>query len=478
MQMVVERELRAAARRPGTFWMRVLAGGFAALALLQNTGNVRDGRNLFFTAVTLAFIACVFEGVRRASSSIATERTEGTLDLLFLTSLTGPELLRGKFAAIVISAFPTAVAVVPILAASLLLGGVSPGEFLRALLALAHALTLVITFGIVASARSPDGNAAMARTLIGIAFSAGILIFLAFSIPILRAINPMTPVVSISGGEYARAQWSFWISIGLWQSFGWLWLQTTGRRLVAHSQAEQEKAFREVAPVRMEEWRYTPGNVMPARIKDSPRWFKENPIDWFTVRHMGMHEGRWGVLFISLFLGVLGVIAAPLGGVFSFFAIATLVLCLSVTSARSMARLKESGMLELLLTTPLGDRGILKGHRSGLNRVFLWPYVTWVLVMCTLVFREGRGLDSFFFGYLIAGVCLAGWMTPWFGVAAALKTKTPQRAVGWTIFFVLLVPRLFFCWLGDAIYFAIVGLGVRSYVKTNFRSLIAERFGS
>src|SRR4051794_27375056 len=104
MQMVVQRELRAAARRPGSYWARVWAGGFAMLALMEHTGSVVNGRSLFFTAVFLSCIVCVFEGVRRAAGSIVNEKNEGTLVLLLLTPLTGEELFRGKFAAIAISA--------------------------------------------------------------------------------------------------------------------------------------------------------------------------------------------------------------------------------------------------------------------------------------------------------------------------------------------------------------------------------------
>ena len=76
-----------------------------------------------------------------------------------------------------------------------------------------------------------------------------------------------------------------------------------------------------------------------------------------------------------------------------------------------------------------------------------------------------------------AGIFFLAWMTPWFAAAAALRTKTPQRAVGWTIFFVLLVPRLFLCWIGDAVYFGLAGPFVRDYVLKNFRRLVGERFG-
>jgi ABC-type multidrug transport system permease subunit len=478
MQMVVQRELRAAARRSGSYWVRVGAGAFAALALMQATGNVRNGRQLFFTAVVLAFIFCLFEGARRAAGSVATEKTEGTLELLFLTPLTGPELLRGKFAAIAISAFQMALAAVPILAASLLLGGISAGEFLRALIALAHTLALVIAIGIRWSVKAKDGQAALTGILIFLGFTTGFFAGFAYSIPLLRAINPMTPLVSISDAVYGQAPLGFWISVALWQTFTWYSLRTLGDRLKATVQTVQEETFRAYPPVHIEEWPKDVRHLVPARITDTPRWFAANPIEWFTLRDMGMHSSRWGVLIVSIFLGVLGILIPPLGYVVAAIAIVALVFTLSVTAAGSMARLKESGALELILTTPLGKRAILKGHHRGLRKLFFWPFVVWTAVIVSLFFRSEMDPEGAFYisGFIVVSIWLLAWMTPWFAAAAALRSKTPARAIGWTVFFVLVFPRIFFCWMGDAIYFGLFGPYARHYVLKNFRRLVAERF--
>jgi ABC-type transport system involved in multi-copper enzyme maturation permease subunit len=481
MQMVVQRELRAAARRSGSYWARVGAGAFAALALMQGTGNVRNGRDLFFTAVVLAFIFCLFEGARRAAGSVANEKTEGTLELLFLTPLTGPELLRGKFAAIAISAFQMALAAVPILAASLLLGGISAGEFLRALIALAHTLALVIAIGIRWSVKAKDGQAALTGILIFLAFTTGFFAGFAYSIPFLRGINPMTPLVSISDAVYAQAPFGFWISVALWQTFTWYSLQTLGDRLTTAVKSQQEEVFAAAAPmIYALDANLMPREFVPLRKADAPRWFASNPIEWFTLRDMGMHSGRHGVLIFSIALGLLGILLPPLGQVVAAIAIAGLVFTLSVAAARSMARLKESGALELILTTPLNERAILKGHQRGLRKLFFWPFVVWTAVIVLLFFKSEMEREGAFYisGFIVVSIWLLVWMTPWFAAAAALKSKTPARAVGWTVFVVLVFPRAFFCWLGDAVFFGVIGPFVRDYVIKNFRRLVAERFTS
>ena len=70
-------------------------------------------------------VADELEGVRQASTSIVEERVEGTLGLLLLTRVRGAELLLGKFAALAFFSMQTLLAVGPIVAMSLIVGGVS-----------------------------------------------------------------------------------------------------------------------------------------------------------------------------------------------------------------------------------------------------------------------------------------------------------------------------------------------------------------
>ena len=492
MQMVVQRELLVASRRTGSYWARVLAGGFATLALLPHSSGIRNGRELFFTAIVLGFVACVFEGVRRAAGSIANEKEQGTLGLLLLTPLTGAELLRGKFAAIGISAFQTALAVVPILAASLLLGGISAGEFLRAMLGLGHALTLAIFLGLIASTKTSDAVKAMSRTWALLGVCAALLTAFGFASPPLRPINPMTPLVSISDREYRRAPLAFWISILLSQTFVWSALRTYGRRLVGDLRVEQEKAISAQSSLILDARgrpQLVPKPVIlpganpvasgpdpKVHAQDSPRWFKEDPIEWFTLRDMRMHSGRIGAFFITLVAAWISIALPPVGVVLAVVGVGTLIISLCITSARSMANLRQSGFLPLLITTPLGERGVLGGHRRGLRRMFFWPFVMTSLAIVIVIVRMDvpRGGEWLVVCYFVGGFFLLGWATPWIANVAALKSATPQRAVAWTIFFVLLLPRLFLFVMGDAVYFLAVGLLARRYVRRNFRRLVSE----
>src|SRR5882724_6366533 len=103
---MVERELRVAARRGGTYWNRlltpvVLGALLVGKAVLQPvaTGFAPSGLAVFETLAALAFLFCVLEGVWKTADCVSAERREGTLGLLFLTDLKGYDVVLGKLSA-------------------------------------------------------------------------------------------------------------------------------------------------------------------------------------------------------------------------------------------------------------------------------------------------------------------------------------------------------------------------------------------
>ena len=141
---IVERELRGAARRPGTYWLRLTAAfvaitvfGWMLLTLLRdNVPAAAHGRYLFRVLFGLAFAYCLFIGAWLTADCLSGEKREGTLGLLFLTDLKGYDVIFGKLAATSLSGFYGLLAIFPILAVPLLLGGLTNGEFWRAALVL------------------------------------------------------------------------------------------------------------------------------------------------------------------------------------------------------------------------------------------------------------------------------------------------------------------------------------------------------
>ncbi len=80
---------------------------------------------------------CMLTGLMLTAGSIAAEKQGGTIGLLFLTDLKGYDIVFGKLAAHSITAFFGLLALFPIIAVPLLMGGVTGLEFSRMLLVLA-----------------------------------------------------------------------------------------------------------------------------------------------------------------------------------------------------------------------------------------------------------------------------------------------------------------------------------------------------
>ena len=83
---MVERELRVAARRGGTYWNRLLTPAMLGALLVGKvmlqplgTGFAPSGVEVFQTLATLAFVLCVLEGVWKTADCLSMERREGTL---------------------------------------------------------------------------------------------------------------------------------------------------------------------------------------------------------------------------------------------------------------------------------------------------------------------------------------------------------------------------------------------------------------
>ena len=141
---IVERELRLAARRQLTFWLRVAAaltaiiiasGLFALLSLVPGGVGTQLGRVLFTVLTWMSLAVSLSAGVFFTSDALSEEKREGTLGFLFLTDLRGYDVVLGKLLATSCRCVFALLAVFPILACTQLLGGVEGVFFWRTLLA-------------------------------------------------------------------------------------------------------------------------------------------------------------------------------------------------------------------------------------------------------------------------------------------------------------------------------------------------------
>src|SRR6185369_8372642 len=237
---VVERELRVAARRRGTYWTRLLfavvCAGIVSLVLMfawaTRGGASGFGAGLFYflTLVVLGFSALA--GVFLTADCLSEEKREGTLGLLFLTDLKGYDVVLGKLLACSVPAIHGVLAVFPVLSITLTMGGVTPGEFWRMTLVFLNTLLFSLSVGMFVSSVSQRENRAMAG-------AAGVMLLVGVGLPLVgfvlkqagvpsrfdvALISPMTAWHLAFDARYRIGGRSFWISLLWMQGISWLLL--------------------------------------------------------------------------------------------------------------------------------------------------------------------------------------------------------------------------------------------------------------
>src|SRR2546425_5710202 len=176
---VIERELRACARQPFTYYLRAL--GVAALMLacflfgMQHGFGPALGSRLFASLHFTLFCAIWALVPLLTADCISRERREGTLGLLFLTRLRATDIVTAKSLAHGLRALTLWLAVLPVLTIPFLLGGVN---WMQALLSVAFNLSAIswaLAAGLLASAWSKR----WVRSLLG-TFILSFFLFLCF----------------------------------------------------------------------------------------------------------------------------------------------------------------------------------------------------------------------------------------------------------------------------------------------------------
>ena len=220
---VIERELRAAARRPFTYHLRVLGvvALLVALALFALRGNLGPGAGaelfrylheaLFFAIWGLVPLLCI--------DVLSRERREGTLALLFLTPLKARDIVYAKTFAQALRSFTLWLAVLPVLAVAFLAGGVSWMEAAMSALVNFSSACLALAAGLAASALTRVWARALA---LGMVLAAVFLFFFLSLFPrvqdsVMRACRGRPPAELISPWSVSEG---FALAVnadGIWQ---------------------------------------------------------------------------------------------------------------------------------------------------------------------------------------------------------------------------------------------------------------------
>jgi ABC-type transport system involved in multi-copper enzyme maturation permease subunit len=469
---VVERELRVAARQRNAYWTR-LGGAGAALLLCawimlipSFRSPQRLGIVLFHTVAVVTFFYSVLAGLLRTSDCLSEEKREGTLGLLFLTDLKGYDIVLGKLAATSLNAFYAMLAVFPVLAISLLAGGVGLGEFWRVVLVAVNNLFLSLSLGMFCSAVSRDE-----RKAVGLAV--GLMILLAGILPLIGGIikdaynQPANPLFFLGSPGYSafmsfeEMQKSiptfnyFYASVATVHIIAWvlLWLSC---RIVPRTW--QDKVQTRGAQERRKLWRDLAYGAARTRAHARKLMLDINPVYWLAGRD------RFKVILVWMFLLAGGLFwlwglwkypndwkSGPAYVITALLVHSILKYWVATEACRRFASDRRNGALELLLSTPLSVRDILNGQLMALLRQFALPALAVILVDIVFLFSE-RQQSSWVVGWIglisvfVADLITLAWVAMWTG----LRSLNVNRASGAAMARVLVLPWLLFAmmWTG------------------------------
>jgi len=480
---IVQRELRAAARRKSTFrlrwWTTLVALTVAAFALVGfwvSRSRASYGNPVFDLLTGYAFGLSLLAGVLLTADCLSAEKRQGTLGLLFLSNLKGYDVVLGKFIAASLNAFYALLALLPVTGLPLMLGGVAGEEFWRMALALLNALFFSLALGFGASTFARDSQRAQGATLLLLLLLAGAVPALAaaglparFS-PALRGltwVSPFYPYWHAADVRYAGHAGIYWGTLVASHLFGWACLAVASLVLPWIWQDEtvgvERRSVRMLGPRQIRRRR-------PARPhRAPPRLLALNPILWLIGNQTGLRLVVWCIVLGWGVVLWVGGQESPSSASWAYIPARVCAFCLKLLLAHEAARFfadaRRTGELELILCTPLRSSEILQGQTLALKRVFLYPMLVFLCLNFVPVGFQAYGALSTgwvgalpgVLGELLLALAASGWLALgliadsfaviWFGRWLALTSRRPHLAPGLTILFVLVIPSAGICGL-------------------------------
>jgi hypothetical protein len=412
---ILAREMKKAASNPVLYWLRmgiVLLGVAAGIFFLRGTHfwyfAATPGREIFQVLVWAAFVACLLSGVLLTASLLCEERREGSLALLFLTKVTGFDIVASKLLAVALLACQIVLGLFPVMALCITLGGVSLAEFWRAVQLLLTTLFFSLSAGIFISALNKQISRAVSVTFTVVIASTALIAWIdwrareSIGLPGIGGIVPglIPALTSLSDLDYALPPQGFNLSVQFMAVLSTALLVLGGLML-------KRLAISEDTP----RPRWTSPKSKPRGHRERRAGLRRNPIQWLAQRHRWRWLATWIVFCLLMVLWTVALHIfdfseqARLIAVFGMAPVLHLLLKAAI-AAEAVERLggARSGELELLLVTPLRDGNIPRGHHKALLRQFTLPIGTMVVIDLIFVFGHepaaGRLSQDSITGYL------------------------------------------------------------------------------
>jgi hypothetical protein len=345
------------------------------------------------------------------------------------------------------------------------MGGITNGEFWRMVLVLVNTFLFSLAIGVLASALCRGARQAFGANLTLLALlavlppmCAGAIAYYTPTHWVVPALMYSCPVYSFymaADAQYAWFPGNFWWSVGITAGISWLLVALASRR-VPHSWQEQPSGPAERRPPRQSRQNWVYGRPEPRRTLRR-RLLGKNPYCWLASRARFKPAGVW------IFLGFVGCwwlflvwaldakwLDESLSVTTALLLNCVLKLWIAIEAGQRLAEDQKLGSLELLLSTPLSTRNIMRGQILALRRQFLGPLL--VVVGLELAFtlmlaqRSYRGdTEALSMGLTGIFLLLTDILTL-IGVAMsrALTARSPNHANLSTVTRVLILPWVVF----------------------------------
>ncbi len=481
---IVERELRVAARRPGTYRARWLVAGagvllwFCLVFFGQRNASMQSlGQSIFVGLGALTFAYALLTGLFLTADCLCSEKREGTLGLLLLANLRPLEIILGKLAANSLQGVCGVITMLPLLALPLLLGGVTGGAWGRLCLSLLITLFFSLSAGILASLVCRETHHAMLLTLLILVVFAGFCPATAW-ILIPRSwpeycrqlfVIPSPGFLLYAGRQYHygthHGPLLFWASAGAITTLGMAFLAlavalikngwlarglAAGWASIAAWLAQHDGTLAQLTQQRATLLTQNPVYWLAARDRTAGR------LAWFPVAAMG--------LVVAIFAIAAQLNARTHGEIGKYLAFSSLLaylahqvykLLVALEATRQMAEDRATGHWELFLISPLSEQQLLAGQLAALRSQFrpseralaTGNFILFLLFLfCSHSLSiNGQEFPVFImaaFGGLLA-LWLDAWSLRWVGLWQSLRAPTRYRAV-----FATVLRTLAPVWLG------------------------------
>src|SRR5439155_23308500 len=291
-----------------------------------------------------------------------------------------------------------------VLAVQLLHGGITNAEFWRGALVLANTFLLSLAIGIFGSALSRDARRAMAANLaLGLllmavlpAATAAVIYFAGQ--PVRPEAFMACPVYSFylcDDARYKAAPHQFWWSVAVIHGLTWLLLALTCLIVPRTWQDKPASGVRTAKTGWRDLWHAWSYGSDGQRSAFRKQLLDVNAFYWLAGRarlkpvhvwtFLGLMAGWWtwswqgsGTVWFDLLTTT--VLALILNS--------TLKLWIALEAGQQLSEDQKAGALELLLSTPLTVRDILRGQLLALRRQFLGPLL--LVAAIQLIFMIGQ----------------------------------------------------------------------------------------